>query len=157
VSEMRAVTVREATSADVERIAPLFDAYRQFYRKPSDLAVARTFLTERLEKRESVVFVAEDASGAVGFVQLFPSFSSGAAARTFILNDLYVAASARRRGIATLLLRRAAEHARAVGAARLTLSTEIVNSGARSLYEREGWQLQTNFCVYNLALGPEST
>jgi ribosomal protein S18 acetylase RimI-like enzyme len=145
-------TVREATSADVERIAPLFDAYRQFYRKPTDLALARAFLAERLEKRESVVFVAEDAGGAVGFVQLFPSFSSGAAARTFILNDLFVAPRARRRGIASLLLGRAAEHGRATGAVRVTLSTEVVNEQARALYEREGWQLQTEFCVYNLVL-----
>jgi GNAT superfamily N-acetyltransferase len=96
--------------------------------------------------------LALDEDAAVGFTQLYPSFSSGAAAPILILNDLFVVPSARRCGVATSLLRAAVEAARAAGAVRLTLSTEIVNEAARQLYEREGWTLQADFCVYNLAL-----
>jgi len=150
---MMQVTVRKANAGDLDLVAPLFDAYRQFYRKPPDLALARKFLLERFQHSESVIFVAiEEGGAAVGFVQLFPSFSSGAAARILILNDLYVAPEARRAGVGKLLLRAAADFGRAVGAVRLTLSTEITNAPAQSLYEAEGWKLQTDFCVYNLAL-----
>jgi GNAT superfamily N-acetyltransferase len=144
-------TVRQATIFDLDLVAPLFDAYRQFYRKPADLALARQFLLERFQHNESVIFVAiAGDGGAWGFVQLFPSFSSGAAARILILNDLFVAPEARRTGLGTLLLRAAAEYGKAMGAVRLTLSTELTNKTAQSLYEAEGWKRQTDFQVYNL-------
>ena len=145
--------VRQATIVDLDVVAPLFDAYRQFYRRPPDLALARKFLLERFQHNESIVFVAiGDDDAALGFVQLFPSFSSGAAARILILNDLFVVPSARRAGVGRLLLRAAVDFAKAVGAVRLTLSTELTNTSAQALYEAEGWNLQTDFCVYSLAL-----
>jgi GNAT superfamily N-acetyltransferase len=149
----RHVTVRQATIFDLDLVAPLFDSYRQFYRKPADLALAKKFLLERFQHSESIIFVAIGEGGVgLGFVQLFPSFSSGAAARILILNDLFVVPDARRSGVGRLLLRAAAEFAKAVGAVRLTLSTEVTNRSAQALYESEGWKLQTDFCVYNLAL-----
>jgi GNAT superfamily N-acetyltransferase len=147
------VTVRQATIFDLDLVAPLFDAYRQFYRKPADLALAKKFLTDRFHHNESIIFLAIGEGGAgLGFVQLFRSFSSGAAAPILILNDLFVAPDARRAGVGTLLLRAAADFGRASGAVRLTLSTELTNTSAQALYEAEGWKLQTDFCVYNLAL-----
>jgi GNAT superfamily N-acetyltransferase len=147
------VSVRQATIFDLDLITPLFDAYRQFYRKPADLALAKRFLAERFEHQESIIFVALNEGGAaLGFVQLFPSFSSGAAARILILNDLFVVPDARRSGVGKLLLRAAADYGKAVGAVRLTLSTEVTNERAQALYEAEGWKVQTDFCVYNLAL-----
>src|SRR5690242_2313753 len=98
------VRVRRATPADCEAAAQLFDLYRQFQRQASDPAGARAFIGERLERGESTIFLAEDASGPLGFAQLFPSFSSVGMKRTFTLNDLYVVAEARGRGVATGLL-----------------------------------------------------
>jgi GNAT superfamily N-acetyltransferase len=147
------VTVRQATIVDLDLVAPLFDAYRQFYRKPADLALAKRFLFERFQHNESIIFVALGEDGAaLGFVQMFPSFSSGAAARILILNDLFVVPNARRSGVGRLLLRAAADFGRAAGAVRLTLSTELTNKSAQALYESEGWKLQTDFKVYNLPL-----
>ena len=153
---MNDVVVRQATPSDLDLLTPLFDAYRQFYRKPSDPALARTFLLERLQRNESTIFLAMRQDGsAVGFTQLFPSFSSASAARIFILNDLFVRPDARRAGVGSLLLAAAAEFGRAVGAVRLTLSTEVTNEAAQRLYETEGWTRQTDFYVYNLALHSE--
>jgi GNAT superfamily N-acetyltransferase len=147
------MTVRQATIFDLDLVAPLFDAYRQFYRKPADLALAKQFLSERFQHNESIIFVAIGEGGAAwGFTQLFPSFSSGAAARILILNDLFVVPNARRAGVGRLLLRAAADYGKAVGAVRLTLSTEVTNKSAQALYESEGWKLQTDFCDYDLAL-----
>jgi GNAT superfamily N-acetyltransferase len=146
--------IRRATLSDLELIVPLFDGYRQFYGRPSDPDVARRFLRERLEGGESIIFLAIDGVGsAVGFTQLFPSFSSVSAARILILNDLFVAPEGRRRGVGTLLLDAVAEYGRSVGAVRLTLSTEVTNLTAQSLYEREGWVRQNRYFSYDLALG----
>ena len=146
-------TVRQATLEDLDALAPLFDAYRQFYEQPSDLGRARRFLDERLSFRESVVFIACGADGsAQGFTQLYPSFSSVRAARTWLLNDLFVAPGARRQGVAESLLGAAAVFARARGAARMTLSTTVDNTAAQSLYERLGWQREEGFLEYALQL-----
>lgn len=89
---------------------------------------------------------------AVGFCQLYPSFSSVSLARTFTLNDLYVVESARKQGIATMLLKAAAEFAKELGAIRLTLSTAISNQAAQHLYEQAGWIRDQDFFVYHLKL-----
>ncbi len=147
------IEVRQAAIADLEVIVPLFDAYRQFYRQSPDEGLARRFLLERFQRKESAILLAlERESTPVGFVQLFPSFSSLSAARTFILNDLFVSPNARRQGAGSLLLSAAADFARAAGAVRLTLSTEIANHAAQMLYEAEGWTRQSDFHVYQRSL-----
>src|SRR5882757_10259849 len=75
----------EASEKDIAAIAPLFDSYRQFYDKPPDPRVADQFIRERLTKKESVIFLAERGGEALGFVQLFPSFSSVSAFRLWVL------------------------------------------------------------------------
>ncbi|WP_421216051.1 hypothetical protein [Aeromonas enteropelogenes] len=86
---------------DLDIINPLFNAYRIFYGQQEDMTLARHFLAERLSQQESVIFFARDKQGAgIGFTQLYPSFSSVAAKRIWVLNDLYVAAQARRLGVA---------------------------------------------------------
>lgn len=144
--------VRRASLADLNALVPLFDAYRQFYSRPSNLALARVFLGERLERDESVVFIAEAGGVARGFTQLYPSFSSASAARIFALNDLFVLPDSRRQGFGALLLSAAAEFARSQNAVRLALSTELTNRSAQHLYESQGWVLDTTFLHYNLAL-----
>lgn len=147
------VSVRLATLQDLEQLASLFDGYRQFYGKPSDLDLARRFLSDRLSQRDSLVLIAEEpGQGAVGFVQLYPSFSSVRTARIYVLNDLFVVANARRRGTGALLLRAAADTARASGAVRLKLSTQITNLTAQRLYTALGWKRDEDFYEYGLSL-----
>ena len=150
----REIAVRRATMTDLNLVVPLFEAYREFYRQPSEPERTRRFLLERFENNQSVIFLAVDDGAAIGFTQLYPSFSSGAMAPIFILNDLYVAPEARRRGAGSGLLRAAALYAHGVGALRLVLSTEVTNTTAQSVYERMGWKRDTVFCVYQLALDP---
>ena len=134
-------TIAYATPDDLETLVPMFDAYRVFYRQPSDATLARAFLHERMALRESVILLARDATGeGLGFVQLYPAFSSVVARRLWILNDLFVVEAARGRGIARALLERAERHAIDTGAVRLTLSTAESNRPAQALYESRGWQ-----------------
>jgi GNAT superfamily N-acetyltransferase len=147
------VRIRLATAHDLDRVAPLFDAYRQFYRQPPDAQRAREFLRERFAHHESVVLLAEDAEAApIGFTQLYPVFSSVRAVRTYLLNDLYVVAHARRKGVARGLLEAAADFARANGAASLALTTATDNLPAQRLYESLGWVADAGFREYSLAL-----
>ena len=94
--------VWRADVTDIDLLAPLFDAYRQFYGRASDPELCRRYLTDRLSRDESVVFLAGVRGGAaVGFTQMYPTFGSLSAGRVFILYDLFVAADARKTGIAS--------------------------------------------------------
>jgi len=147
-----AFELRRATRSDIDAVAPLFDAYRQFYRRATDPCGAQAFIGERLTRGESVIFLAEQAREALGFTQLYPSFTSAGMARIFVLNDLFVRPAARGCGIGASLLRRAAEFAREQDAVRLVLSTETTNVAAQALYAREGWQRDETFLTYQLPL-----
>ena len=140
--------VRLAESVDdVRAAAPLYDAYRVFYRFPSDPEAAYTFLYDRWRLRESMLFIAFDGAPAVGFVHLYPLFLG--VHRFWLLNDLFVSPQARRAGVGRLLMRRAERHARETGTAGLTLSTAVDNAGAQALYTSEGYVRDERFLVYN--------
>ena len=136
---------------DLEALAGLFDAYRVFYGQDSDPPRAHAFLNDRLERGESTIFIARlDDGTAAGFTQLYPLFSSVSTGRVWLLNDLYVASSARRTGTGAALLAAAREFARSTGALRIELATAHGNTAAQALYEREGYVVDTEFRRYSL-------
>ena len=147
-----------AGERDVELIAPLFDSYRQFYDRAADAHLAHAFIRDRLKANESVIFLAEageeSSREAVGFVQLYPSFSSVAACRIWVLNDLFVVPTARRYGVGRALMEAARQHAIQTGARRLTLETTTENRTAWLLYEDLGYVRQKDSVrFYTLELG----
>jgi GNAT superfamily N-acetyltransferase len=149
---MNNITIRQAVVSDIDALAPLFDSYRQFYGRESDIRAAREFLLARFNHGESVVFIAHDANVPIGFAQLYPSFSSVSLARTFVLNDLFVRESSRRKGAASLLLAAAVEFGKSLAAARLSLSTAVSNETAQALYQSAGWRRDEQFFVYHYAI-----
>jgi len=151
-SESLSIEIVQATPADVGAVAPLFDAYRQFYKKPSNEEAARRFLFARLSKGESVLFFARHDGAAAGFVHLYPVFSSTNLTRQWILNDLYVVPDSRKNGVARALMARARQFAESTQADGLMLETATDNSTAQRLYERLGWKRDEEFYRYFLAL-----
>ena len=146
--------ISRAGPADLDALALLFDAYRQFYGQSSDVPRARDWLRSRLRVGESVVLLAKREGTTVGFVQLYPMFSSVRTAKTWILNDLYVEAGARRGGVARALLDAAAKFARDDGAAGISLETTQDNAAARALYRAAGWNEDATQW-YSLALSKQ--
>lgn len=150
---MHALHIRQATVADTDVVAPLFDAYRQFYDQTPDAALAYAFIRERLAKGESVILLAQDVSSTpLGFCQLYPSFCSVEAKPIYLLYDLFVAMQARRSGTGTALLKAAEDLSRAHGKARMDLTTARTNTGAQAAYESLGWVRDDVFFAYSKAL-----
>jgi ribosomal protein S18 acetylase RimI-like enzyme len=149
------MSIRQAMPEDLDLLAPLFDAYRQFYRQPQDLPLARAFLEARLGAGDSVIYLAEEDDGTVpGFVQLYPLFSSTGPrpGRIWLLNDLYVVPSARGRGVGRRLMDRARRHAEETGAQSIELATARSNTRAQSLYQSLGYRRDEEFFYYSLGL-----
>lgn len=147
------ISILRATANHVDLAAPLFDQYRQFYRQRTDPSAAALFLKERLQRQESVVFLALVGRTAVGFMQLYPLFSSIALKPHWLLNDLFVALAARKKGIATQLLIAAHQFAVSTGAQGLSLETAIDNIAAQALYKKLGWKRDQEFDRYFLPIG----
>lgn len=146
---MNTVTTRRAALADLDTVAPLFDAYRQFYAQPPDADAARRFIHDRLQRGESTVLLALDATQqAVGFCQLYPLFCSIEAQPMYLLSDLFVVPAARRTGAGRALLLAAERQAREDGKVRLELTTATTNTTAQSAYESLGWQRDDAWHIY---------
>lgn len=146
-----AYRVIRASAPDANRIAPLLDAYRVFYKKQPDLAASLHFLQERLSAHDSVVYMAlahDPATRtdiAIGFAQLYPTFTTVGLQRMWVLNDLFVDPDHRRRGVGQMLMQAAELHARQTHALGLSLLTAHDNLDAQHVYSREGWSRDEQF------------
>jgi len=146
---MSSPVVSQAVLADLDPLARLFDSYRQFQGRPSDVPAAREFLRARFEHGESVIFLGRIDGEALGFAQLYPSFSSVGLARVYVLNDLFVDERARRRHVAASLLDAIEDYARSMGAVRMTLNVARANPAAQALYQARGWQQDEHFFMFH--------
>ncbi|SES18479.1 GNAT family N-acetyltransferase [Psychrobacillus sp. OK032] len=140
--------IQKATLNDLNALTELFDLYRMFYKQKSDLKGAREFLEERLTKKESVIFIAYEDGNPIGFTQLFPSFSSVSMQKLWVLNDLYVKQTARRKGVAKELINKAIALAKETSAKGILLETGKENENAQKLYEQIGFTKDSNYYYY---------
>ncbi|MEW2922339.1 GNAT family N-acetyltransferase [Muricauda sp. ANG21] len=141
------MNIKKATISDLERIVPLFDAYRVFYKQKSDFELARRFLKERFANNESVIFIALEDEEPIGFTQLYETFSSVSLQPSYILNDLYVSPNHRKKGVGEALLNKAKYHCEEMGYKGLALETAADNP-AQKLYERLSWENDPNYIHY---------
>jgi ribosomal protein S18 acetylase RimI-like enzyme len=138
----------------LEKVVPLFDAYRQFYKQSSDPSAAQKFLTNVFNDNTSILLVAYDKqkNEAIGFTQLYPMFSSVAMKKHWVLNDLYVKTEYRNQGIARLLIDAVHKFAIESGGDRITLKTEKTNTIAKHLYDELGYTMDNTFDHYTFYL-----
>jgi len=140
--------IQKATIKHLESLNDLFDQYRRFYKKTSDLEGSRQFLRERIEKSESEIYLAWDGNIATGFAQLFPVFSSTRLARLWILNDLFVHPDHRGKGISKALIDRAKQLCRDSNACGMYLETGKGNDIGNQLYPATNFNLMDSVNFY---------
>ncbi len=147
--------IKRAGISETDFVIELFDKYRVFYKQASDISLAQKFIRSRLENNESVIFIAFTEKIPVGFTQLYPCYSSVRVLKNWILNDLYVDAAYRQKGIGEALIRAAMRFAKEEGASIVELSTAVDNFTAQKLYEFIGFKKQkpdNEFYTYRIPL-----
>ena len=102
--------IREAKISDIDNLSSLFNSYRMFYGKDSNVGVAKKFLESRIKLCDSKIYVSEVDQCLTGFVQLYPIFSSTRVSKYWLLNDLFVDANERGRGYSKHLINKAKDH-----------------------------------------------
>lgn len=132
--------IEQITDETFHSVVPLFDAYRQFYNQPGNVGAVEQFLQDRVSKGESVVFLATINGEPAGFVQLYPTYSSIALQRAYILNDLYVDEKFRKQGVGRSLIEKCYAYCVKKNARFVTLETAEDNHQAQKLYEQMGMQ-----------------
>lgn len=134
----------------LELLVPLVDVYRQFYQRPSDPEVVRNYMRERLENNQCVVFMALEGETPLGFTLLYHHWSTVALGHVWLLNDLFTAPEARRKGVAWALMEAARDFTQADGGKRMWLRTAVDNVQAQALYEKFGMMRDVQFYRYDL-------
>jgi len=154
IKENILMEIKKAGIVDLEHIVPLFEAYRKFYKQESDSTKVKAFLHARIQREESVILLAmaEGQNKAMGFTQLYPSYSSVSMKRLWVLNDLFVDPLFRKKGVATALMNSARQLAEDTRAKGLVLETGVKNLNAQALYEKLGYKREQNYYVYNLTV-----
>lgn len=150
--------VRSASVIDVDAMVPMFEEYRALYRGFSNEEATRQFLFDRIRFNQAIVFLAEDLRHLpMGFALVYPSFSSVDLTQIFLVSDLFVVPSHRRKGAGAKLLDTIWAHAHHSGASKLRLSNPFFDWKADDFYERHGWERigwerTDDFRVYELSL-----
>jgi GNAT superfamily N-acetyltransferase len=144
------INIQKATINHLEDLAQIFDLYRIFYKKESDIEQAKQFLKARLENNESVIYIAFDnqEEQIVGFVQLYPLFSSTRMQRLWLLNDLYVKQEYRNTGISKMLIEASKTLCIETNACGLMLETAKDNTVGNQLYPATDFVLDTEHNFY---------
>ncbi|MGF2614988.1 GNAT family N-acetyltransferase [Rossellomorea vietnamensis] len=141
--------VIKAEIEHLDLVTEVFNQYRVFYNQQNNIESCREFLRDRMERDESVIFLAVEEQGErmepLGFTQIYPIFSSVSLKTHWLLNDLFVAEKARRRGIGEELLHHAKLLAQSTGAKGVTLETAHDNYNAQKLYEKFGFVKHSEF------------
>lgn len=141
---------RKAIKLDLKDLSILFDKYRIFYKKETDLHNAEKFLNERFQNKDSEIFVAEnEESKIIGFVQLYPIFSSTRMQKLWLLNDLYVDEHYRGKGVSILLIDESKKLCKQTEACGLILETAKTNQIGNQLYTKTGFTLDSEHNYYS--------
>jgi GNAT superfamily N-acetyltransferase len=132
------ITVGPVLEEEFETLLPMISAYQSFYEVEDIDSDRNSFFFRRFlaPSEDGELLAARDESGLIlGYACLYWHFSSLAAAETVLMNDLFVAAEARGRGIGRALIEAARGVARRRGAAWLEWATAPDNHTAQRLYD----------------------
>ncbi|WP_298756502.1 GNAT family N-acetyltransferase [uncultured Psychroserpens sp.] len=132
------MTIYHAQLRDLEGLINLFDGYRVFYKQDSNPAAVKRFLTQRIVKNDSIIYIAYVNDEAAGFTQLYPLLSSVSMKPMYLLNDLYVHSKFRGQGIGEALINRAKHLCQSENNKGMAIQTAFDNP-AQQLYERLGF------------------
>lgn len=143
------MNIVRATVNHLEELVPLVDAYRQFYKQPSDPGAVRIYVRDRLQNDQCVVFMCFEGDTALGFTLLYHHWSTVALGHVWLLNDLFTTPEARRKGVGWALMEAARDFARADGGKRMWLRTAVDNHTAQALYEKFGMVRDEQFYRYD--------
>jgi ribosomal protein S18 acetylase RimI-like enzyme len=143
--------VQELSKKYIDQFVIVVDEYRKFCGFDSSPDGTKEFFLQLQIEHKAVASIAPNENDQVmGFANLYPSYSTLALKKIWILNDLGVSCNFRRLGVAQALLKKATEFAKKSGAIRIELKTEKANSNAQELYFKIGFKIDQDNIYYRV-------
>ena len=130
----------------------MFDLYRQFYKYKSNIKASTNYIKDRINKKDSFIFLCLYENQPAGFLQLYEAFDSLNINKKLILYDLYVDEKFRRNGIGRKLMNTAKKLAKSKKIKIVELSTATNNKKAQALYESLDYKRDKEYYTYFLEL-----
>jgi GNAT superfamily N-acetyltransferase len=145
--------IRAAEPADVPVIAHLIRELAKFEKLEDDVVLTEELLRAGLfgPRPYAEAVIAEEESQPIGFALFFHTFSTFLARPGLYLEDLFVLADHRGRGVGRALLAHLAHLAVERGCGRLEWAVLNWNHEAIRFYERLGAKPNSEWTVYRLA------
>lgn len=147
--------IRKATINDLDQLTTLFDQYVVFYKKPSNYEKHKSYLKDRIENNEAIIYIAFDEDKlekAIGFTLIYVTFSSLALNKILILNDLFVDSKTRKKGTGEKLILETVSLAKELGSNLIRLRTAKNNIIAQGLYHKMGFVRDEYLYSYDLTV-----
>lgn len=154
-NEVAVRSLTAPTRTQIEQLAEIFDLYRTHYGEPADARGAASWLEANIGRGGLRAFLAEANDSVVGFAVTMAVPASLRLAHLWLIRDLFVLPTHRRRGVGRALLAVVRTAATASGALRLVVQTEEENDAALGLYADSGYELIEGFRSLTLPLGAE--
>ena len=142
--------VRLMQYSDIDQVAVLLEEFRLLYGAPPDLEKTLQYLKDRFENEQSKIFIALDGNEYLGFCQMYPTFSSISLKKLYILKELYVVKSHRKKGVAKELIQHAEKSAKRFNTIGLIIETRITNQSALKFYDSVGYLKEGEHIYYYL-------
>lgn len=143
--------VKPLSDEYIDEFVDVVDEYREFCGFERDKFKTTEFFQRVSDNHEAVTFLAiSDKNEVMGFVNLYPSYSTLALKRIWILNDLGVSSKFRRLGVANVLIDKVLEYARSTNAIRVELKTGADNFNAQKLYSKLGFKIDKSNVYYRV-------
>jgi len=142
---------RLATSADKAQILALLDAFSaMLHTSDTPSEIGGPLLDEIFERPDTHIFVAEEAGHLLGivFLYLLPNVRHGYFRGH--IEDFFVSASARRKGVGTALFGAVTEYCRNNGVTVIKLDSGNDLTGAHAFYEGVGGRSTERFFRFDL-------
>jgi len=142
----------KSTEKHLDQLVEIFEEYRLFCGCEPSPKETKAFLKKLICNQESVLFIAidSDTDKLMGFVNLYPSYSTLALQRLWILNDLGVSSHFRGKGVSKALIQKVQEFAKETNAVRIELKTAVQNTTARNLYKAMDFTIDADNVYYRV-------
>jgi GNAT superfamily N-acetyltransferase len=142
-----------ATAKDAPLVLQLVRELAEYERSPGEVAATEEGIREALtgEHPAAEALIAYAGEEVAGFALFFLNFSTWSGRRGLYLEDLFVKADYRGRGLGRILLGRLARIARERRCARMEWAVLDWNKDAIGFYEKLGAQAQNAWTVFRLS------
>lgn len=149
---MAKIRIKQIGKSEIKSIITPFTNYMKFYDREIKEGKFEDYFESIIEDERVFVFTANLDNSVAGLMVIYQTFSSFECGKILFLNDLWVEPEFRKLGIGQALMTKIKEIAKEKNCERVDLQTDLTNTKARTLYEKNGMIADKEFINYSVKI-----